>query len=60
MKSRDKEIMVKKLNEVIPVLECPMCHNRQFAILDGYLVFLFRKIIEFPSFKRKRHYLRLL
>ena len=39
MKSRDKEIMVKRLNEVIPVLECPMCHNRQFAILDGYLVF---------------------
>ena len=38
-KENNKETIAKKIREILPNIECPMCHNRHFAILDGYLVF---------------------
>ena len=38
MTDKEKKIIEKKLIEILPNPECPMCHNRQFTILDRYMV----------------------
>ena len=37
-KQKNREIIAQKIGEILPDIECPMCHNRHFAILDGFLV----------------------
>lgn len=32
----DKQIIISKIQTIIPNLECPICHNRHFIIADGY------------------------
>lgn len=36
MNIKDKNDIIKKISDVIPELKCPMCHNKQFVIVDGY------------------------
>ncbi|MBO5254845.1 MAG: hypothetical protein J6B07_03365 [Opitutales bacterium] len=33
---KDKQKIIQILNSRIPNLECPMCKNKNFIILDGY------------------------
>ena len=32
----EKNDIIKKISDIIPELECPMCHNKHFIIVDGY------------------------
>ena len=38
MTDKEKEIIERKISEILPNPECPMCHNRHFTILDRYVV----------------------
>jgi len=53
-KENNKEIIARKVNEVLPNLECPMCHNRHFTILDGYLVFPVPDDYKTPFFQAQK------
>ena len=33
----NKELVLKKLEGVLKILECPMCHHNQFIIADGFV-----------------------
>lgn len=35
-----KKEIVRILNDRVPSLECPMCHGKQFTIVDGYSNFM--------------------
>ncbi len=30
--------IIKRLSERIPSFECPICHNKNFSIVDGFLI----------------------
>ena len=34
-----KEEIINALNSRAPQLECPMCHEKHFTIIDGYVLF---------------------
>lgn len=34
----NKKELIKALTEKVKSFECPMCHNRSFTIVDGYIV----------------------
>ena len=34
----NKKELIKALTEKVKLLECPMCHNNSFTIVDGYIV----------------------
>lgn len=36
MEIEEKNKIIKKISDVMPGLECPMCHNKQFVIVDGF------------------------
>lgn len=38
MTDKEKEIIEGKIKVILPNLECPMCHNKRFTILDRYIV----------------------
>ena len=38
MDKEQKELIIKKLAEVLPELTCPMCHHSQFIIADGFIM----------------------
>lgn len=35
MKTEELSRFVDRLNQVIPGLECPMCHSHDFTVVDG-------------------------
>ncbi len=32
----EKQKIAAKIQQVLPYIECPICHNRHFVIADGY------------------------
>ena len=36
LSKEDKQVIISKILEIIPNIECPICHNKQFIIADGY------------------------
>ena len=32
----EKQRIISKIQNVIPYIECPICHNKNFIIADGY------------------------
>ena len=38
MNDKDKKQIWDKILKIIPNPECPMCHNRKFAIMDSYFL----------------------
>ncbi len=36
MDEKEKKIIWDKILKVLPNPECPMCHNREFSIIDSY------------------------
>lgn len=36
MSESEKIALAKAFQEKLPILECPMCHNKKFKLADGY------------------------
>lgn len=32
----EKQRIIEKVQEILPYIECPICHNKHFVIADGY------------------------
>lgn len=37
MTEKQKQNILQRIHEKIPVLECPMCHHGSFTIVDNYV-----------------------
>ena len=32
----EKQRIIEKVREILPYIECPICHNKHFVVADGY------------------------
>ena len=37
MTETEQKAIIEKYNELVKNLECPMCHGKQFSLVDGFI-----------------------